>query len=295
MKNHKPSLSIILDWLNNIITFKDRKAEARPASDVAMTAADLHVHTTNSDGTLSLAGVRRAARAAGLRAVAVTDHDRLHPGLEAPVIDSEGLTVVHGIELRVDAGDQRLDLLGYGATRTDALVAELDRLQSDRVERGRAIVDNVESALGIDLDVDVGPGFGRPDVARAVAAHPDTDYDIQGVFDDLIADGAPAYVPRDVPSFERGRELLSSACAIVGLAHPLRYVDPAAALERVGTLDAVEVWYPYDGDPDLGPIRSAADSHDLLVTGGSDAHDDGLGRAGLGPAEWRRVRDRLSD
>jgi predicted metal-dependent phosphoesterase TrpH len=259
-----------------------------------MIAADLHVHTTNSDGTLSLAGVRRAARAAGVDAVAVTDHDRLHPGLGSPVADCDGLTVVHGVELRVDGGDQRLDLLGYGATRTDALVAELERLQADRVERGRAIVANVESALGIALDVDVGPGFGRPDVARAVAAHPETDYDVQGVFDDLIADGAPAYVPRDVPSFERGRELLADACPVVGLAHPLRYDDPTAALDRAASLDAVELYYPYEGDPDPTPVRRAADRHDWLVTGGSDAHDDGLGRAGLGPAEWERVRDRLS-
>jgi predicted metal-dependent phosphoesterase TrpH len=259
-----------------------------------MLAADLHVHTTNSDGTLSLAGVRRAARAAGLDAVAVTDHDRLHPGLDAPVTESDGLTVVHGVELRVDAGDQRLDLLGYGASRTDELVAELDGLQADRVERGRAIVANVESALGIDLDVDVGPGFGRPDVARAVASHPDTDYDVQAVFDDLIADGASAYVARDVPTFERGRDLLASACAVVGLAHPLRYDDPAGALERTASLDAVELYYPYEDDPDLASVRRAADRHDLLVTGGSDAHDDGLGRAGLGAGEWRRVRDRLS-
>jgi predicted metal-dependent phosphoesterase TrpH len=258
-----------------------------------MIAADLHVHTTNSDGTLSFEGVCRAARAVGLDAVAVTDHDRLHPELDAPVTECDGLTVVHGVELRVDTGDQRLDLLGYGATRTDALVAELDRLQADRVERGRAIVANVESILGIDLDIEVGPGFGRPEVARAVAAHPDADYDVQGVFDDLIADGAHAYVARDVPSFERGRDLLREACAVVGLAHPLRYDDPDAALDRVGDLDAVELYYPYDGDPDRSPVRRAADRHGLLVTGGSDAHDDGVGRAGLGAREWRRVRDRL--
>ena len=259
-----------------------------------MVAADLHVHTTNSDGTLSLSAVLAAARSADLAAVAVTDHDRLHPGLEAPVAARDGLTVVHGIELRVDAGDQRLDLLGYGARQTDALTAELDRVQADRVERGRAIVERVEDRLGVDLGVTVEPGFGRPDVARAVAGHPDTDYDVQGVFDDLIGDGGPCFVPRAVPEFEDGRALLAEACDLVGLAHPLRYEDPAAALERTAKLDAVELHYPYAGDPDLTPVRRAAERHDLLVTGGSDAHDDGLGRVGLDGAEWSRVRDRLS-
>jgi predicted metal-dependent phosphoesterase TrpH len=257
--------------------------------------ADLHVHTTNSDGTLSLDGVVEAARSAGLAAVAVTDHDRLHPGLEGPTVDRDGLAVVHGVELRTDAGDQRLDLLGYGVRRTDGLLAELERLQADRVERGRAIVARVEALLGIDLDLDVGEGFGRPAVARAVAAHPDTDYDVQGVFDDLIAEGRPAFVARDVPTVERGRDLLAEACDLVSLAHPLRADDPAAALDLAGTLDAVELHYPYADDPDLGPVRAAVDRHDLLVTGGSDAHDDGVGRAGLDGGEWARVSHRLSD
>jgi predicted metal-dependent phosphoesterase TrpH len=258
-----------------------------------MVAADLHVHTTNSDGTLSVADVCEAARAADLAAVAITDHDRLHPDLAAPVAARDGLTVVHGIELRVETGDQRLDLLGYGARPTPALTAELDRLQADRVERGRAIVANVEAALGVDLDVAIEPGLGRPDIARVVAAHPDTDYTVQDVFDELIGDGQPCYVAREVPGFERGRDLLADACALVGLAHPLRYDDPAAAMERAATLDAVELHYPYADDPDLEPVREAAARHDLLITGGSDAHDDGVGRAGLDAAEWARVCERL--
>ena len=289
---------MILNWLNNIITYKDRNAETRVAPGVAMVVADLHVHTTNSDGTLSLAGVRRAARAAGLDAVAVTDHDRLHPSLEAPVTTSDELSVVHGIELRVEACDQRLDLLGYGATRRAALVAELDRLQQDRVERGRAIVANVESALGIDLDVDVGPGFGRPNVARAVAAHPDTDHDVQGVFDELIADGAPAYVPRDVPSFERGRALLSEACAVVGLAHPFRYPDPESALARARELDAIERFYPYSGASagreDGALVDEIAQDAALLRLGGSDAHDRTLGVTGPPPSAFEPFAARLS-
>lgn len=259
-----------------------------------MVAADLHVHTTNSDGTLGLSGVLERARAADLSAIAVTDHDRLHPELEAPIEDRQGLAVVHGVELRVDTGDQRLDLLGYGAVRTESLVTELDRLQADRVERGRAIVANVESLLGIDLDIEPGPGFGRPDVARAVAAHPEAEYTVTEVFEDLIGDNGPAYVARDVPSFEPARGLLRDACNLVGLAHPLRYDNPSAALERAGTLDAIELHYPYEDDPDLDPVRDAADRHDLYVTGGSDAHDGAaVGTVGLSLDEWARIRERL--
>jgi predicted metal-dependent phosphoesterase TrpH len=257
--------------------------------------ADLHVHTTNSDGALALADVPAAARASEVPVVAVTDHDRTHPGLDRPVVERDGVTLVHGIELRVEPADgERVDLLGYGVRGTPALRRELDRLQADRVERGRAIVERVEDRLGIDLDVTVEPGFGRPHVARAVAAHPDSGYDDpDAVFRDLIADGGPCFVARDVTSFETGVDLLRDACALVGLAHPLRYDDPAAALDLCADLDAVERYYPYGRPVDPAPVERAIDRYDLVPVGGSDAHDADLGHAGLSRDEYRRVADRI--
>ena len=270
-----------------------------------MTAvADLHVHTTNSDGTLDLTDLPAVARRAGLEAVAVTDHDRIHPDVDEPVSTVDGVTLIHGIELRVESPAGPVDLLGYGVDPTTALREEVDRIQRDRVERGAAIVERVEAHLGIELDVEAREGIGRPHIARAVAGHPETDYDVQGVFDDLIADGRPCYVARDVPDFERGRSLLADACAFVGLAHPLRYDDPVAALGLTRDLDAVERWYPYERpvDPDVdergadvADVERAIEEHGLLATGGSDAHDDGLGRAGLSRAAYERVRERLPE
>ncbi|WP_227134087.1 PHP domain-containing protein [Halorubellus salinus] len=261
-----------------------------------MPYADLHAHTTNSDGTLELDEVPAAARDADVSVVAVTDHDRTHPDLDAPVVERDGVTLVHAIELRVDAGFERVDLLGYGVVETDALAALVDRVQTDRAERGQAIIDNVEDALGIDLGIEGRPGLGRPNVARAVADHPDTDYDVQGVFDDLIGNDGPCYVARDVPTFEAGREVLAGACAVVGLAHPFRYDDPERALALTETLDAVERDYPYgDGvDADLAAVDAAASEHDLLVTAGTDAHERELGVCGLSETDYAPLRDRLA-
>jgi predicted metal-dependent phosphoesterase TrpH len=253
-----------------------------------MVVADLHVHTTNSDGAMSLDEAPAAAGRAGVRVVAVTDHDRLHPGLGAPVVHREGVTLVHGIELRVEAPCGRVDLLGYGARSTDALVAEVERIQRDRVERGAAIIDCLEDRLGVDLPVEPREGLGRPHIARAVAEV--TDYDYEDVFDEFIAGGRPCFRARDVPSFERGVRLLAEACGLVGLAHPLRYDDPAAALALCPDLDAVELHYPYGREVDRRPVERAVEEHDLVVTGGSDAHDDRLGLAGLSAAEYRRFR-----
>ena len=256
-----------------------------------MVVADLHVHTTNSDGTLTLASLEAAARAADVSAVAVTDHDRLHPDIRAPITTIGELTVVNGIELRVDAGHERVDLLGYGARRTDALASLVEQLQTDRIERGRRIVECVDERLGVELAVDLTEGVGRPHVARAIAEA--TDYSYEDAFAQVIGSDCPCYVARDVPSFENGLAVLDEACGLVSLAHPLRYDDPAAALELCADLDAVERYYPYDRDVDPTPIDRARDRHDLLVTGGSDAHEETLGEAGVAPDDYRRLRAAL--
>lgn len=259
-----------------------------------MVVADLHVHTTNSDGSLTLATLPEAAERAGVEAVAVTDHDRVHPDLDRPLTRRDGIEIVHGIELGVTAGAARVDLLGYGVRRSERLQELLETVQANRVERARRIVACVEDELGVGLDVDVAPGIHRTHIARAIDRS-DAPYDYRRARDELIGDSCPCHVPRTVPGFDCGRRVLSEACALVGLAHPLRYPDPERALALTADLDAVELAYPYDRDVDTTPVEAAIDDHDLVPTGGSDAHNDRLGRAGVDRATYDRVLSKIHD
>lgn len=258
--------------------------------------ADLHVHTTNSDGELALDEVPAAATEADIAAIAVTDHDRIHPDLDAPLVRVDGIDVIHGIELRVEVRSlsERIDLLGYGVTESSALCAELNRLQTNRKTRGARIIELVERELDIALDVEAHEGIGRPHIARAIDAHSETDLSYQDAFNEFIGDSGPCHVPREVPSFERGVSLLSEACNVVSLAHPYRYSDPDAVLELAARLDAVESRYPYSAsntacrsDHDIRTVER----HDLLITGGSDAHKKDLGQTGLTKSEYERLLD----
>lgn len=258
-----------------------------------MVYADLHVHTTTSDGTLEPDQVPEVARKAGLDVVAITDHDRLHPTIANPVTREGDLLVINGIELRVDpvGHDERVDLLGYGVTPTDALEAEVDRLQRDRQDRGAGIVAAIEDRIDVSLDVDIGPGLGRPHIARAVVDHPDTGYEsTDAVFAELIGSDGPCYVARDVTSFADGVSILREACSIVGLAHPLRYDDPEGALSLCSDLDAVERHYPYGHPVGQAAVDRAIEKYDLLATGGSDAHGTELAVAGLSAAGFEPLR-----
>src|SRR6056297_2009322 len=101
----------------------DRNRQRVREPTAAMVVADLHVHTTRSDGNLAPEAVAGAARRADLAAVAITDHDRLPP-FASRSIEQAGVTVIGGIELRVRTDEQFLDLLGYGVTPTESLRAE---------------------------------------------------------------------------------------------------------------------------------------------------------------------------
>lgn len=265
-----------------------------------MVYADLHVHTDNSDGKLTLAAIPAAARSAGVSVVGVTDHDRLHPDLTAPVTVRDEITLVNGLELRVETPVQRVDLLAYGMHPTEELRAELDRIQRNRIERGRRICACVEDQLGVRLEIDFEPGVGRPHIARAVMSHPETDYEsVDEVFADLIGAGDPCFVSRDVPRIETSVSLLRESSEVVGLAHPLRYSDPIAALERCSSLDAVERYYPYNAsvgcDSPVGfeALDRFIEEYDLYITGGSDAHDATLGTCGLSETEYARFETAL--
>ncbi|MFB6096507.1 MAG: PHP domain-containing protein [Haloferacaceae archaeon] len=256
--------------------------------------ADLHVHTTASDGELTVPEVPAVARQAGVECVAITDHDRIHPELDAPVTRLDGVRIVRGIELRVDAGPVNVDLLGFAVERTDRLAATVRRIQRDRVRRGREIIDHAEAYLDVDLPIEATEGIGRPHIARAIAES-DADYGYQGAFDHLIGSGCPCYVPREIPTFERGRELLGEACAVVALAHPFRYRRVDRALDLLDDLDAVERYYPYGWDVDVGRIEREIRRRGLLAVGGSDAHDPVLGKAGLPREDYRRFLEALPE
>jgi len=274
-----------------MMVLSKRVGFVHPLRTPGMVVADLHVHTNNSDGVLTLETLPAAAEAAGVSAVAITDHDRLHPELPTPVATIDGLTVIHGIELRVDAGEFRVDLLGYGVRRTSTLESLVERLQADRMKRGRAIIECVEERLETELPVEPRPGIGRPHIAEAIASV--SHYSYAEAFEELIGNDCPCYVSREIPTFEAGLEVLREACGLVSLAHPYRYDDPTAALALCSKLDAVERFYPYEREVDLRPIERAIDRYDLLVTGGSDAHDETLGRAGLKLRDYRTFRAAL--
>lgn len=251
--------------------------------------ADLHVHTENSDGLVTLDEIPDICKENNLEAIAITDHDRTHPKLNSPIKIINGIEIISGLELRVETDDsQRLDILGYGVEPNNSMKDMLNKIQQDRINRSYEMIDRIEKRTGVRVDVDVSDNTGRPHIAQAISENSDLDYDYNEAFDDLIGSDCYAYVSRDIPSFNEGVRLMNKCCHHTSLAHPFRYDNPISALKYSKELDCLEYNYIYDTDIDSEYDDIAIQWFDLGITGGSDSHDiESIGSCGLSEDEYR--------
>jgi predicted metal-dependent phosphoesterase TrpH len=270
-----------------------------------MKTADLHVHSTFSDGDWTPEKLVLSARRAGLTAFALTDHDSVH-GIPTAVAFGamHGIEILNGVE--ISAYDEGIDLhiLGYGFDpENSALRGVLARAQDARETRAARMVERLV-ALGAPLRLeDVmakarDGSVGRPHVAQALVevGHVRT---IREAFDLYLGDGKPACVEKARLTAKEAIELLHGAGGVAVAAHPatyggIPYLEPLVA----DGLDGVEVIHTLHDPVAEQELVDFARAHDLITTGGSDFHGPRLSAPELGsvriPYEWvERIRDRV--
>jgi predicted metal-dependent phosphoesterase TrpH len=248
---------------------------------------DLHTHTVHSDGTTEPQDNVSLAKEKGLAGIALTDHDTVSGWSQMrEACARHGLVFVPGIELSTERDGRSVHLLGYWVDPDDgALAEECDRLRNERSRRADDICARLD-ALGVGVDVArvrelAGSApIGRPHIASAMveAGHVP---DIQTAFDDYLADGGPAYVPKYAVDPVRGLRLLRAAGGAVVLAHPGVSEDgggpvtPALLDELVAAgLAGVEVDHPAHEPEVAARWRDLTQARGLLITGASDFHGD---------------------
>ncbi len=259
--------------------------------------ADLHMHTTASDGTCSVAERIGQARDRGLAAIAVTDHDRIAPSITAPVERRDDVALIAGVEVRADLFETKIELLGYFVDPdAAALDGVLSRARRYRRERNRDLVARLADETGLDLDYDrlasdADGSLGRPHLAGELVDAGVVD-SVGEAFTEHLAEEGSCFVPMERVPYAAVLEAIHAAGGVASLAHPGRVrtdriSEMVAELAGAG-LDGLEVRYSYgDRGPayaDVGVPEAAAlaDEHDLLVTGGSDCHGPGSGKFRIG-------------
>lgn len=245
---------------------------------------DLHTHTSRSDGSDPPERIPELAAAAGCRAVAITDHDRLD-GIDRARArgDAVGVRVIGGCELSCESAAGALHLLAYFVEDDDGPLREaLAGAQEGRTDRNRRLAARL-GELGLPASLEEieseagGGGVGRPHVA-AVLVRKGVVASVQEAFDVWLAAGRPAYVERRRLTLPEATAAIHASGGVAAVAHPLSLglegpeLDGAVAAMVAQGVDGLEAIYGRYTPEERAMLAALAERHDLVVTGGSDYH-----------------------
>jgi predicted metal-dependent phosphoesterase TrpH len=245
--------------------------------------ADLHVHSTASDGTDDPATVMRRAAAAGLDVVALTDHDTTAGHAAARAALPGSLLLLPGMEVSSELDGRSVHLLSYLFDPASAeLAAETARIRDDRVLRAQAMVrllNELGAAVSWDRVAAIAGDsvVGRPHIARAMAEASVVAEPADAFTKDWIADGGRAYVQKYALAPARAIGLVRAAGGVTVLAHPRAGRDWDLSDEQIANLAAVglagvEVWHPDHAPAERAALLALAEDLGLIPAGGSDDH-----------------------
>ncbi|WP_409305787.1 PHP domain-containing protein [Peribacillus sp. SCS-155] len=240
---------------------------------------DLHLHTTASDGEYPPEEVVNRAFQMGLKTIAITDHDTLNGVLPAIKQGEKlGIHIIPGIELSTTYEGITVDILGYGVKSSEQLNQLLKALRNERETRAIKIIEKFQE-IGMHITIEdvmkfsKGEVLSRPHIARAIVAHGYVD-EYQKVFDLYLADGKPCAVNKMIVSPGDGLKFIHDAGGKAILAHPVVLNEALISELLKLPFDGIEVWHRRHGIEEIKTFKRIAQENNLIMTGGSDFHND---------------------
>ncbi|MCL2087045.1 MAG: PHP domain-containing protein [Oscillospiraceae bacterium] len=251
--------------------------------------ADLHCHTTLSDGSLGIEEVISQAKRAGVTHLAITDHDTLSSLSRAAVLGKRyGVKIIPAVEISAFDGSRgvKAHILCYMPAKPDRLEGLCLRTTENRKKRGRNMANKVVSKYPISLDNIARYAGGSKAIYRCHIMHALMDYgytidlygDIYNEIFDINSGLCAEEVKHEIheyPEVHFALQLIHSSGGLAVLAHPNVYnnFDLVEELAQKGEIDGVEVWHRSLSEPDdRQKLIEIADKYGLITTGGSDFH-----------------------
>ncbi len=262
---------------------------------IAKVNADLHCHSTFSDGLLCPADLAERARNRGVELLAVTDHDDVSALAEMREACRErNLRFVDGVEISCSWGDVTVHILGLGIDPGDRMLTDgLTRIRESRAGRARDMSESLAKA-GIEGSLEGALAYAgnrslvsRTHFARFLAAGGHAS-NVKSVFRRYLAEGKPGYVPHQWASIPDAVQWIRHSGGVAVVAHPGRYALSAAemraflvAFRELGG-SGVEVVSGAHSPDQCGEFAALARELGLSGSRGSDFHGPGESRVDLG-------------
>lgn len=256
---------------------------------------DLHVHSTESDGTLTPEDLVAEAKKAELAAFALTDHDTCQGvGKAMPLAASAGIELIPGIELSTNYHGKEVHIVGlYIDIENEQLLKKTAEYQKCRSERNALMVEALQKeGLSITMEELVAENpdcvITRANIARFLYEHGKIK-SVREAFDRYIGDHCKCYVGRLKVASTDAVRLIKEAGGTAILAHPLLYGLSNTNLQKMidelkpAGLDGLEAIYSTYTTGEEQQMKRLARENRLLISGGSDFHgsnkpDIALGR-----------------
>jgi len=255
--------------------------------------ADLHTHSSFSDGILTPTQLIDLAYRNGVRLMALTDHDTTEglPEAYKAAASYPDFTLIPGIEMSTDVPGNEVHILGHFIDWADEAFQEtLVLLRQSRLGRARKMVEKLRR-LGMPIswqrvqEIASEGAVGRPHIARALveAGHVAS---VNEAFDRYLSRNGPAYVERERLTPRQVVETLLRVGGLATLAHPrdLPALEGLLADLKDAGLIGMEVYYQDYKPGEIERLRGLAERFGLLPLGGSDYH-------GLGGPQQREPGD----
>ena len=251
--------------------------------------ADLHLHTSFSDGTYSPEELAGHCHRHGLAVVALTDHDTVEGCARmGAACHRLGMDFIPASELTTELDDNELHLIGYFLdTHNARLLTELARFQEVRQNRIREMCARLNE-LGVALPAENvfkiancrAPG--RPHVGRALV-QAGLCKTLDEAFDRFLKKGKPAWVPKFRISAADAIELIHQSGGLAVMAHPgLNRTDEVIPTLVAQGMDGIECFHSRHSTAASQHYTLMAEHYGLLITGGSDCHGMNKGKPLVG-------------
>ena len=245
---------------------------------------DLHVHSNASDGTFTPTELLTAAKAAGLSAMALTDHDTTSGIAEAAsAAEKNNIEFIPGVELSTDYHGKEIHVLGLYIHPDDPVLnKKMQEFRDCRDHRNELMIKRLQEE-GFDITIEaLNASFPDAVVTRAHIARFMLDHHMiptmRTAFDRYIGDGCKCYVARTKVNPMDAAAMICDAGGVAVLAHPVLYhlsrqdlLHLIHEMQEYG-LKGIEAIYSENSLADEQEMKKIAHDHQLLITGGSDFH-----------------------
>lgn len=252
----------------------------------SMINADLHIHSSYSDGELRPDEIINRAVEKKLQYISITDHDTISSQFNK----SELINIIPGVELSSRYNEQDIHILGYGIDLSDNnLINALEKIRANRIDRAREIIELLK-IHNIDIDIESVINnnriVGRSNIAHAIVERGYAE-SYSEAFNKYLTPDSECYVPGDKLNVRDAIELILDNGGIPVLAHPGRiynsmHVEDVIKMLKSYGLKGVEVYHPSHNLSNSNKFYNICKKYKLIITGGSDFHCYDKSKADIG-------------